>query len=60
MRTARELPGPNVFHDPRSLSDAVEFFRITGPADFFPPMGAVTVLAAASLVLLWRSPVPRR
>ncbi|MEV0085938.1 DUF1772 domain-containing protein [Saccharopolyspora sp. NPDC050642] len=53
---------PNVFHDPpRSLAGAVEFFQITGPADFFPPMGAVTVLAAAaSLVLLWRHPVPRQ
>ncbi|MEV5539535.1 hypothetical protein AB0L13_22000 [Saccharopolyspora shandongensis] len=39
MRTARELPDTNVFHDPRSLAGAVEFFRIPGPADFFPPMG---------------------
>lgn len=29
---------------------------MTGPADFFPPMGAVTVLSAlTTLVLLWRT-----
>ncbi|MEU8247856.1 hypothetical protein [Nonomuraea sp. NPDC048916] len=46
---------PNVFHDvPASLAEAVEFFAVTGPADFFPPMGAVTVVAAvAALVLVW-------
>ncbi|MFD1152034.1 DUF1772 domain-containing protein [Saccharothrix hoggarensis] len=47
---------PNVFHDPpASLAQAVAFFAITGPADLFPPMGALTVaLAVATLVLLWR------
>lgn len=47
---------PNVFHDaPGSLAEAVEFFAVTGPADLFPPLGAVTVAAAvASLFLLWR------
>jgi hypothetical protein len=52
---------PNVFHDvPASLGASVEFFAVTGPADFFPPMGAVTVLAAVvSLLLLWRVPAAR-
>jgi hypothetical protein len=47
---------PNVFHDaPDSLAGAVDFFTVTGPADFFPPMGAATVLAAlVSLALAWR------
>lgn len=47
---------PNVFHDPpRSLAESMEFFAVTGPGDFFPPMGAVTVLTAlACAVLLWR------
>jgi hypothetical protein len=47
---------PNVFHDPpASLAGAVDFFTVTGPADFFPPMGAATVVAAvASSLLLWR------
>ncbi|MCG5215535.1 DUF1772 domain-containing protein [Streptosporangium sp. KLBMP 9127] len=46
---------PNVFHDaPASLAESMEFFVVTGPADFFPPMGALTVLASlATLVLLW-------
>ncbi|MBF6209505.1 DUF1772 domain-containing protein [Nocardia puris] len=49
---------PNVFHDvPASLAEASAFFEITGPADFFPPMGAATVLAAVvSTVLVWRTP----
>ncbi|MEU4746631.1 DUF1772 domain-containing protein [Actinosynnema sp. NPDC023658] len=47
---------PNVFHDPpSSLALAVDFFAITGPADLFPPMGALTaVLAVGTVVLLWR------
>ncbi|MFB9903134.1 DUF1772 domain-containing protein [Allokutzneria oryzae] len=47
---------PNVFHDvPASLAESVEFFTVTGPADFFPPMGLVTAIAAAAtVVLLWR------
>ncbi|MBF6177325.1 anthrone oxygenase family protein [Nocardia otitidiscaviarum] len=52
---------PNVFHDvPASLAEASDFFEVTGPADFFPPMGALTVLAAvASTVLAWRVPGAR-
>ncbi|MGH3587189.1 MAG: anthrone oxygenase family protein [Pseudonocardia sp.] len=47
---------PNVFHDaPASLAGAVEFFVVTGPADLFPPMGALTVLAAvAAVAASWR------
>ena len=47
---------PNVFHDPpASLAGAVTFFEVTGPADLFPPMGALTVaLAVGSVALLWR------
>ncbi|MEO3795050.1 hypothetical protein ABGB14_32975 [Nonomuraea sp. B10E15] len=46
---------PNVFHDvPASLAESMEFFVVTGPADFFPPMGAVTVVASvAALALAW-------
>lgn len=46
---------PNVFHDvPRSLGEASDFFSVTGPADFFPPMGAATLIAAAVTLLLVR------
>jgi hypothetical protein len=47
---------PNVFHDPpASLALSVEFFEITGPADLFRPIGALTVvLAIGATVLLWR------
>jgi hypothetical protein len=47
---------PNVFHDPpASLAGSVVFFEVTGPADLFPPMGALTVaLAVGSVALLWR------
>jgi len=52
---------PNVFHDaPASLAESMEFFVVTGPADLFPPLGALTVLAAVStLVLLRRCPGAR-
>ncbi|MDA3649740.1 DUF1772 domain-containing protein [Saccharopolyspora indica] len=45
---------PNVFHDvPASLGTSVEFMVAAGPADFFPPLGALTVVAAVvSLVVL--------
>lgn len=48
---------PNVFHDvPRSLTESTEFFTVTGPADFFPPMGAVTVAASiATVLVVWRT-----
>ncbi|GAA1194821.1 DUF1772 domain-containing protein [Prauserella alba] len=46
---------PNVFHDvPRSLTEACAFFDVTGPADFFPPMGAVTLITAVVTLLLVR------
>lgn len=52
---------PNVFHDPpASLTESTEFFVVTGPADFFPPMGAVTVIAAAATLLLLRRVRPAR
>ncbi len=52
---------PNVFHDvPASLAGASDFFEVTGPADFFPPMGALTVVAAlATTALAWRIPGAR-
>jgi len=52
---------PNVFHDvPASLAEASAFFEVTGPADFFPPMGAITVVAAlATAALAWRIPRAR-
>lgn len=47
---------PNVFHDvPASLTESVKFFAVTGPADFFPPLGLATAAAAvAAVVTLWR------
>ncbi|MBB3049939.1 hypothetical protein FHS23_000934 [Prauserella isguenensis] len=50
---------PNVFHDvPRSLTEASSFFDVTGPADFFPPMGAATLIAAVVTLLLVRKVQP--
>lgn len=48
---------PNIFHDPpASLTESVEFFVITGPGDYFPQLGMVTVLVGfAALVALWRT-----
>ena len=47
---------PNVFADPpESLELGMEFLAVTGPSDFFPPLGLATwVLGAAALVLTWR------
>ncbi|NLU62090.1 DUF1772 domain-containing protein [Rhodococcus sp. HNM0563] len=47
---------PNIFHDPpASLELSVEFFSQTGPSDFFPPLGAITVaLSMVTLFLLRR------
>ncbi|GAA4287626.1 hypothetical protein [Georgenia daeguensis] len=47
---------PNVFADPpESLELGMEFLAVTGPNDFFPPLGLATwVLGGAALVLTWR------
>ncbi|TQM09763.1 anthrone oxygenase family protein [Pseudonocardia kunmingensis] len=46
---------PNVFHDaPASLVESMEFFVVTGPADLFPPLGALTVAAAVATLVLVR------
>ncbi|MGW5052645.1 DUF1772 domain-containing protein [Actinokineospora sp. NPDC004072] len=46
---------PNVFHDaPASLAESVEFFTITGPADFFPVIGLVTAVAGVATAVLLR------
>lgn len=52
---------PNVFADPpASLELTMEFLAVSGPADFFPPLGfAAWVLGAAALVLNWRLPAVR-
>lgn len=46
---------PNVFRDvPGSLARASGFFTVTGPADFFPPLGLVSLLIAVlALVVCW-------
>jgi hypothetical protein len=46
---------PNVFADPPgSLSLTMEFLSVSGPSDFFPPLGFATwVLGAGALVLSW-------
>ncbi|AOD22368.1 DUF1772 domain-containing protein [Rhodococcus sp. p52] len=53
---------PNIFHaPPDSLDLAVRFFSQTGPADFFPPMGALTVaLGLAALIVVRRDRAARR
>jgi hypothetical protein len=47
---------PNVFADPpASLELAMDFMRVSGPNDFFPPLGFLSwVLGAGALVLCWR------
>ena len=47
---------PNIFHDaPRSLETALAFMAVSGPSDFFPPLGFLSWLTGAgSLVLGWR------
>jgi hypothetical protein len=46
---------PNVFADPpASLRLAMEFLAVSGPSDFFPPLGfACWLFGAAALVLCW-------
>jgi hypothetical protein len=47
---------PNVFADPpASLALAMDFMAVSGPSDFFPPLGFLTwVLGAGAVVLCWR------
>jgi hypothetical protein len=47
---------PNVFSDPpASLELAMDFMSVSGPSDFFPPLGFLSwVLGAGALVLCWR------
>lgn len=46
---------PNVFADPpESLELAMDFLSVSGPSDFFPPLGFATwVFGAGALVLSW-------
>jgi hypothetical protein len=46
---------PNIFADPpESLSLTMDFLSVSGPSDFFPPLGFATwVLGAGALVLSW-------
>ncbi|WBB90733.1 DUF1772 domain-containing protein [Verrucosispora sp. WMMC514] len=47
---------PNIFHDaPASLERARDFLTVSGPSDYFPPLGAsVVLLGVATTVLTWR------
>lgn len=47
---------PNIFaNPPDSLALTMEFFAVTGPNDFFPPLGLASwVVGAAALVVCWR------
>jgi hypothetical protein len=47
---------PNVFSDPpASLELAMDIMSVSGPHDFFPPLGLLSwVLGAGVLVLCWR------
>lgn len=53
---------PNIFHDPpASLALAMEFLAISGPGDFFPPLGFLSWVAGAlALALAWPNPIARR
>lgn len=53
---------PNIFHDPPgSLAQAMEFLSVSGPADFFPPLGFLSwVAGAAALALAWPIPAVRK
>jgi hypothetical protein len=46
---------PNVFADsPESLELTMDFLSVSGPSDFFPPLGFATwVFGAGALVLSW-------
>lgn len=46
---------PNIFHDlPQSLTLAMEFMSVSGPSDFFPPLGFLSwVAGAGALLLAW-------
>jgi hypothetical protein len=52
---------PNIFYNaPESLVLAMEFLRMRGPDDFFPPLGFFSWLSgAAALALGWRVPTAR-
>ncbi|WP_323171232.1 hypothetical protein [Natrialba sp. PRR66] len=47
---------PNIFHDvPHSLETSMTFMAVRGPADFFPPIGFLSLLLGLSSVVLgWR------
>ena len=47
---------PNIFHDPpRSLELGLEFMSVRAPSDFFPPLGFLSwVTGAGILILGWR------
>lgn len=46
---------PNVFADPpESLELTMDFLSVSGPSDFFPPLGFATwVFGAGALLLSW-------
>jgi hypothetical protein len=52
---------PNIFHDiPRSLQTSVTFLAITGPRDFFMPVGILSMIAGIGvLIFSWRMRTPR-
>ena len=49
---------PNIFADPpASLERARDFLVVAGPGDYYPPLGAATILSLlAATVLTWREP----
>jgi hypothetical protein len=53
---------PNIFHDPpASLARSMAFLAVSGPSDFFPPLGFLSwVAGAAALALTWRDAPARR
>lgn len=47
---------PNIFHDvPQSLETTMTFMAVSGPHDFFPVVGSLSLLAGSSAVIAgWR------
>lgn len=44
---------PNIFYNvPQSLETGMAFMTVRGPADFFPPVGVLSLLVGSSSVLM--------
>lgn len=52
---------PNIFHDaPERFGIALQFFSVTGPAQYFRPFGMASVwLGVVAVIVSWRCPSVR-